>query len=294
MMKKISIILSGLFLFVSYSFSFGSTFKRKRLIKDYLDLLEGKFYFSANWYGYHLGYKEFEGDSTLDEDTGWLKGYNIKLGYISNKYLGEILCRPFIELYFRKFEGEVTYKGSTWGGTPLEFKQKSKIYRYGAKLGGYKDLYRNLSVKGYLSAGERIWYRGENRVINGAIEYKEKYWWVYFGGGGGLEFKASENLLLGLDFEIMSAPSSLRKMHAQLGSGVTFTLGSIWGCELTFPFRYYLSKTFSLDFTPYYIYWKVDASDTQTVILSGIPVLVYEPESKSEIYGVSIGLTFNF
>jgi hypothetical protein len=277
--------------------------KKRRYFLDFkeelrrtLDFWEGKFYLSLNWYRYHLGYKEFDdSENVLDEDFGWMKGWYIKFGYRSYKSLGEFWGSPFLEAYFRRFDNQITYKGRASNGVTIdiEIDQKSKIYRFGAKFGTYKNLSGNLILYGYGDIGKRVWFRGENQVLNisGTLvqDYKEKYWWVYFGGGAGIEYQG-EDICLGLDFELMGAPEGLRKMHAQLGSGGTFNLGSVWGYELELPIKYYIVENLSLDLTPYYIYWNIDESDTQ--IIDG--TAYYEPHSRSKIYGYLVGFTMTF
>ena len=269
---------------------------RKEKIKRALDLIEGRLYFSVNWYPYYLSYKELEGEDVLDEDDGWMSNsYYVKLGYKSNAYLGDFWGSPFLEIYFRRGDGKVTYDGATWGGIPIKFKEKSKIYRWGGKFGGRKVWRKGVNIYSYIDIGKREWYRGENEIIevNGiAVQsYKEKYWWIYFGGGTGVEFRTGENTSLGVDVELLTVPKSLRKMHAQLGSGVTFDLGGVWGVDLNFPLRFRIGKNCSFDFTPYYIFWSIDESNTKVVEIDGDYYTVYEPKSKTNVYGAFTGFT---
>jgi len=269
--------------------------RRKKEIKKVLDFLEGKIYLSLNWYRYHLGYKEFLDLDVLDEEFGWIKGYYVKLGYRSDKNLGELWEKPFFEIYFRNFDDCITYKGRA-GSYDIQFSTKAEIQRFGGKFGGYRNLKEDLGLYGYLDIGRRVWFRGENAYLTFSgipgtvVAYKEKYRWLYFGGGAGIEYLGIQNASLGIDFELMGTPfKKYRKMYAYSIDSLTakdFTLGSVWGLELNIPIKYYLLKNLSLDFTPFYIFWSIDESD----VIEGY----IEPESKSKIYGISCGFTISF
>ena len=303
MRKKIIIFIC--FLFFCNSILAGSKKTRKSIIEKTLDLLENV-YISANWCRYHLGYKEFSDEDVLDEEFGWLKGWDIKLGYLHKKDYGRFWGRPFIEIYGRKIDELITYKGQTQAGNPLNFKTKAKIQRWGAKFGGYRKLSPICDVWGYLDVGRRIWLRGENEVVKQswgeAIAYKEKYSWTYMGVGAKIEYKKYKPLLLGADFEVLGTFKRYRRLVVYSFKGTAngvpfsldeykFRLGSVWGINFELPIKYQLFNHLSLDITPYYTYWKINESNKIDI---GGGVYIYEPESKSKIYGVLSGFTFTF
>lgn len=251
--------------------------------------LKGTFYISAGYNANHMHYKEFSGERTLDEDYGKLKGFYSVLGYRSNLYLEWLLGKPFIEGYYRRYDELITYDGGSSLG-PLAFKERAEVHRYGVKLGAYKEFSEKGEVLGYLDVGQRVWYRGENEIIEGVLTYAEKYRWTYFGFGLGANYRFIPQLSLGIDTEWMFAPNSLARMRADLYEGGTFKLGRVFGTEVKVPVKYHLTKHVSLDVTPYFTYWDINKSSLTEI--SGL--LFYEPDSKTHIEGVLTGLTVSF
>jgi hypothetical protein len=244
------------------------------------------FYLSAGHDANHLHYKEYSGKDTLDEDYGKLRGFYVSLGYKGGHNLTWLMeSKPFIEGYFRRYDALVTYDGATNLGTPLSFKEKAEVQRFGVKLGGYHSFSNKKEGLFYIDIGNRTWYRGENEVIQGALAYAERYRWTYFGLGGGINYKLLPQVSIGLDIEGMCALDS--KMRADLYEGGTFKLKGVAGWELKLPIKYYLLKNISLDVTPYSTWWNITESDP--VLISG--KYYYEPNSHTHIEGLLVGIT---
>ncbi len=264
--------------------------------KENISGKKGRLYVSMGGNWYYIHYREVNGNgSTLDEETGGVWGFYTKLGYVSSTYNDIIKGRPFVEGYFRYNNGKVKYDGATSGGDPFYYKANLDIYRYGVKLGGKRRVSKDREIFGYVDFGKRVWYRGENGIINGVIVYKEKYSWFYFGFGGGINWLLSKRWVVGFEGEIMYAPEDFREMHSELYDGTTFTLGTVWGLELSFPIKYALSRRIALSFTPYYTYWRINESDTRLVTSGGFPAGYFvEPDSHTYMYGLLFGLTVSF
>lgn len=256
----------------------------------------GKFYISAGHDANHMHYKELTGKDAqerrdvIDEDYGKLRGFYVKGGYKSNYYIAWMRGSPFIEAYFRRYAALITYDGGSSLG-PLSFDDEhAKVQRFGIKLGAYRDFLTKAEIFGYFDIGKRIWYRGQNRIIQGVIDYPEKYWWTYFGLGAGVNYDLVPRLSTGIEVELMGSPEELTWMRADFDEGGTFDLGCVFGAEVKLPVKYYFLKNLSFDVTPYFTYWKIDKS-TDTLI-SGRPY--YEPDSKTHIEGLLVGLTYGF
>jgi len=233
----------------------------------------------------HMHYKETRAGDTLDEDYGNLNGFYLAAGYKSPYYIPWIMGRPFVEAYYRRYDDLITYDGASGLG-PLSFEEKAEVHRYGIKAGAYHDFLKKCEIFGYFDLGKRIWYRGENDEVN----YAEKYWWVYFGLGTGINYKILTNLTCGVDLEGMVTHTSLRKMRSDLYEGATFRLGSVYGTEIKLPIKYQFWQNASFDFTPYFTYWRIHESDTQTI--SGVSYI--EPDSKTHIEGILAGFSYLF
>jgi hypothetical protein len=251
--------------------------------------ISGTFYISGGHDANHMHYKELSGKNTLDEDYGKLRGFYITMGYKSKNYIEAILGKPFIEGYFRRYDELITYDGASELG-PLEFQERAVIKRFGIKFGAYKDFSTNAELCGYFDVGRRIWQRGENEVIGGALTYAEKYWWTYFGFGAGINYELVKNLRWGVEVEWMFSPEHLRKMRADLYEGGTFNLGWIYGAEVKMPIKYNLLRNISFDVTPYFTYWDIKNSDL--VLINGS--YYSEPDSTTHIEGLLVGLTYSF
>lgn len=240
----------------------------------------------------HIHYSEWQGQDKLDEDFRNQNGFYLALGYKSPTYNETIRGRPFLEGYFRKDRGLIKYKGAafdSFGDTrPFNTEQRSVVTRYGAKLGSYMDFTKDGEIFGYVDVGRRVWDRGENGIEDGVTVYKEKYEWIYYGLGVGINYKFFQKLSIGIDWTgwLTSSP----KMRSYLDEGGTFRLRHVWGTEVKIPIKYYLFKSLTFDFTPYYTFWRINHSGV--VEISGMPL--YEPDSNTNELGILTGITYSF
>jgi hypothetical protein len=247
-----------------------------------------KFYISGGYNINDMHYKEIskDSDTVLDKDFGDLSGFYAAAGYKSRRYIEWLHGRPFIEGYFQRYSALINYESPS-----LAFDDEhAKILLYGAKLGAYRNFSKKGDAFGYLDIGKRVWYRGQNRIIQSTVDYAEKYWWTYFGIGAGMNYEVFPRVSVGIEAEGMYSPESLTWMRADLYEGGTFDLGMVLGAEVKFPIKFYLLKTLSLDFTPYLTYWEISKS-TNTAI-SGTEY--YEPYSQTHIEGILLGATYSF
>lgn len=255
------------------------------------DISKGNLYISGGYNANHMHYKELEGSDTLDEDYGKLEGYFLNIGFKSDAYLEWLKGKPFFEGYFRSYSALITYDGQIIDGPPFSFEERAKVHRYGLKLGVYTDFTNKGEFFSYFDAGTRIWYRGENEIIDGVTTYAEKYSWIYFGLGMGINYRLTPKLSSGIEFEWLFTPSTYRKMRADLGDGYSFKLGNIYGVDVKIPIRYHFSKNFSFDLTPYFTYWHIGQSEYIHYYDS---YYLVEPKSNTHIEGLLTGFTYSF
>lgn len=248
------------------------------------------FYISGGYDTNHIHYREFSGSDTLNRDYGGMDGFYITAGYKYNHYIKKLLGKPFIEGYFRRSEDLITYDGRVSTGQDLKFNQRSSLRHFGIKLGASRDFTKKGELLGYLDVGKRIWYLGENEVINGTLSYTKKYYWTYLGLGAGINYKLTPRFFLGVEAEGLFSPSFSTRMRADLYEGGTFHLGGAYGVDIKAPLKYYFFKNLSLDLTPYYTYWRINKS--KTLDISG--TLYQEPKNKTHIRGLLVGLTHYF
>ena len=243
----------------------------------------------------YMHYRETSDGDTLDKDYGFMHGLYINLGYksdvdfefdINGKEI--VLGKPFIEGYYRRADHHLTYDGSTLGGTPLKHPQHSFVQNFGIKAGLSRNLTEKGEVYAYVDGGRRIWQRGENRTIDGAYEYAEKYVWLYAGGGIGATYRPIPKFSSGIDIEGLIGVQP--KMHSDLYEGATFQLGSVSGVEVKLPLKYYMLQNLSWDLTPYYSFWRIKRSDP--AVISGVSY--QEPDSRTHVLALQTGLTYCF
>lgn len=249
---------------------------------------KNRFYISGGHNANYMHYKEVDEDATLDENYGKTLGYYGRIGFKSARAIGALELMPFVEGYYLRFDGMNAYDGSIIGGGAFAADQRAEVHRYGLKIGGYHEFSPRIESFIYFDVGRRIWYRGENETVRGVLMYAEKYYWVYIGLGGGLNYMLMPKLSIGLELEFMASPDA--KMRADLYEGGTFRLGGVAGWEIELPLRYYLLKNLSFDITPYLTFWNISESDS--VLISGSSYV--EPNSRTHIEGLLVGLTCIF
>ncbi len=254
--------------------------KRDSVIEK--DMLKAGLYISAGFDMNLIHYSEWSGGVKLDEDYGSHTGSYWVVGYRSPNYYNcddWILGKPYIEGYYTQYANFIHYKGALIGGGPYNANQRSEVKEFGVKLGGYGDFSTKGEIYSYIDIGKRVWNRGEDD----APDYHEKYYWVYTGLGIGINYNFFPRLTAGFEAEYLFTYRP--KMHAD-NIDTTFTLGHVWGTNLRMPIKYYVLKNLSLDLTPYFTYWQIHASN----VLDGW----YEPQSKTHLEGLLLGLTYSF
>ncbi|MBU1090407.1 MAG: hypothetical protein KKC42_01000, partial [Candidatus Omnitrophica bacterium] len=89
-----------------------------------------KSYVSFGYNANHMHYKEVSGQDTLDEDYGKLKGFYFAAGYRSDDYYEYLKAKPFIQAYYKRFDGKIIYDGASGLG-PFTFNENNEVHRYG-------------------------------------------------------------------------------------------------------------------------------------------------------------------
>lgn len=269
--------------------------QKQKSREDVIDeTLKSYGYISGGFNGNYMHYRELDDKNTLDKDFGYLNGYYLTAGFQSERMNVELLGKPFIEGYFRQSANRITYDGAASNGiTSYPFRdddQLANIVQYGVKIGGVNSFGDRAFVRSYFDIGHRSWTRGENRVVRNVLEYAEKYYWTYFGLGGGLSYRFTDKLSVGFDAELMFSSPSLAKMRADLYEGGTFALRHVWGSEMKFPIKYQVLKFLSIDVTPYFTYWHIKNSTPLQINGS----YYIEPDSNTHVEGLLAGLTYSF
>jgi hypothetical protein len=251
------------------------------------------FYATAAYDMNYMHYSEWSGLTKLDEDYGKQNGMYYAAGYRSPESINIenwIVGKPFVEAYYQSNNHDIHYKGALQSSDPsnpatipYNSEQKSHIYQMGAKLGGYGDFADKGEVYAYGDIGKRIWYRGQDK----GFDYREKYYWRYWGLGAGINYPFTSRLSVGLEGELLFAFNP--RMYAD-GIDADFKLGTTWEAELKAPIKYFLLKNLSLDITPYFTYLRINPSKFIPDGNTGYGYI--EPDSKTHEEGLLGGMTF--
>jgi len=237
----------------------------------------------------NFNYKEYKNSQVLDSESSKftdLPGVDAKLTHSFNKYK--------ISLNIEYNKGSTTYKGATWGGTPLRNREKN-VYLINSKMMFSYFIGEDVTNWGkgdvYVSGGigYRFWNRGKSNYQG---DYDEKYKWPYYAIGLNLN-DSFNNFEIGMNAFYHQAISP--KMKAYLGSGATFDLGNTDGYRVEIPMKIHLDDNYGIIFKYIYDYWHIRKSDSKKVILNdGSSVLAYEPESRTRNSYLNLGFYFNF
>lgn len=222
----------------------------------------------------HLGgaYERLRYAEDVMDEKGWLPGIYLGLKRIIND---DFALRARIDYY----NGNLSYNGSTWTGTPI-IDNKTKDWVRIIELGG--DYRLNDKLFFNLGLGERIW------VNDLVISYTRRtsYYYVpagvtyYFGQGFFL--KAVQNFwIVGSNVSnLSSVSSSYNDVNVKQASG------GGWGGEL--GYRASNNPQVNLEVSIYYKEWRVNKSETEP---SG-STTVFEPKNKTDIMGINLGVVF--
>jgi len=235
-----------------------------------------------------FNYKEYQGSQVLDRessDLSDLPGIDVTLYKNFDRF------NTKLDIEYNR--GETEYDGSTWGGTPLNYKEKNVYLLNSRMLIGYL-LGEDRTILGngklYINGGigYRLWNRGKSNYIG---DYNEKYKWGYYLVGFSInEYFNNVDFDLNLYYHKAFSP----KMKADLGGGVTYNLGDVEGYRFELPFRYHLNKQYGILIKYTYDYWKINKSNVKNIVISGTTIPVYEPDSKTKNQYINFGFYYNY
>ena len=199
----------------------------------------------------------------------------------------EILGRQLFTCYEAAlYGGLVKYDGQTWGGTPL----KGDVLYLGLKGEINLGIYKYFSIYGiilYLGLGDEVWVRDLTKVPGG---YKEVWGLLFYKLGikGKVDILRGELLLdgwIGSDI-ITTNRAKFSESFPYSCDAESYPDGALfWGAKMTYKIEKFFVKA-------YYHHYKWNKSKPVFTVILATPVLVYQPESEENVYGMSIGFLF--
>jgi hypothetical protein len=243
-------------------------------------------------------YSDFDYREDLDPPHKSTESGRLKGGYGFYEYSAP--SHAYGKLFLGYSDSDVTYDGSTQGGTPLTFSDsRQKIFKFEVNVGYSIPLGKNTSIIPFLGYGYHYWERGQGRITPAFIEYEEDYHWNYIPLGFKIEHALADRLKLGFTAQMNCMYNGKMKVRTSevglTGNDGTFELGNRVGFYLELPLRFDLTKWLFINVTPWYQYIRIGESDRLDLVLGNQVVgYAYEPSSRTNWYGINLGVGFSF
>ncbi len=239
----------------------------------------------------YFDYKEKLQEPLKSNETGFLPGLHLTYTYqgVNNPLYGRLL--------FEYTEGKTDYDGSTQAGVPMKAKTNNRFNTYEGNIGyTIKGSQRwPVNVAFYTGFGYRYWNRG----LDGQLPYSEEYSFKYIPVGVRGIYRFHEKWTAEVDLALwILFDSEIKVNFSDLDPNFNNpkgSLGNTLGWKIEVPFNYFFLKHWSLELAPSYEFYGFGKSDPFTVTFSGVPVFsAYEPDSRTNIYSLRLGVKFHF
>lgn len=262
-----------------------------------LEIGAGLMAFDYVEYGDSTGtYNSFEGDDNifLDGESGLIPGVVVKLK--TNK-------RIYYEWEGSLYYNAIEYDGQTQSGIPITTESDALIIDTHFKMGlNFKPSFRRES-KIYGGVGYRYWYRNiipttinllgspdDGKTVAGLLE---EYTWFYGLAGYAVQFNASKNVKVGLDFRLtkmFNAKMDVDYLGFDGRDNFSVNLGKRYGARFAVPIEIKsLQRKYTV--TPYYEIIDIGISNFVPITRNGVQVgglIAWEPRSETRNFGVEV------
>lgn len=236
-----------------------------------------------------LDYAETASGSTLDKDIGTLWGVSARWRQdFRNSFL--ICDLSYASTKSATYDGALQYSdGST---IPYSFDgQHESILLLQADFGYCVFRSGAFSINTCAGFGYREWLRGEDDSSH--YDYKEDYHWFFTDGGLDLDLRTG-NWYIGLmgKIAIPLSPVMETSMNGALPLNTSFSLGSVPAFIVKGSIQFYFPSAgkpgrLFLALCPFYEHWGIGKSNPIYITSTQY---IYEPDSKTDIYGLTLGL----
>jgi hypothetical protein len=231
-------------------------------------------------------YREFDQqDKQLLREYGVIPGIRIGTEHESPSYTTRFILQ--------RFDRDVDYDGHTQSGNPLSTQSKEIITNFELsihpKLQPVNDFQPGLA----LGVGYREWNRGIQPTAT-TTSLHEIYRWGYWLMGMNMQWRTNRQWTLGINAEALQPFNPHIEVHVPGYDATTLHLNSKQAYRLSLPIGLQAPNKLSWRITPYWQTWHMGRSDSRPLRinsnLSGLAIT--EPESKTNIWGISISTRF--
>jgi hypothetical protein len=238
--------------------------------------------YSSLEFGFMYYYYDYS-ESINSNENGWLPGIYLSYDYKKPSNI-------YIKLYGNYADGNLTYEGETFSGRPLSFDHSMSFFKFEGDIGYTNAINEKLLLIPYTGYGYRYWRRGETETISGAQFIKEQYTWSYIPVGVRVDYKMDEKWTIGANAAVHFMFGGIMTAYfSEVNSAlpdVDFDLGNKPAYYFEMPVSYKYDQNWSFMGTFWYEYSEIGKSD----IVYGL----YEPDSKTNQYGFSLGVAYSF
>jgi hypothetical protein len=164
------------------------------------------------------------------------------------------------------------------------------MFKFEANIGYAIPIGKDFLLIPYLGYGYKWWERGESRYIGDALWIQEVYKWHYIPVGIKADYNITEKLNIAASAAANFMFYGQMAAHFSYVGGspdMDFTLGNRIGFYAEIPVTYKFTNNIGISVTPWYEYSSFGES---AVNVYGF----YEPSSKTNKYGVNVGVLFSF
>ncbi len=207
---------------------------------------------------------------------------------------------PNLGASFLSFSGELSgnvnsqFDGTTQTGVAVT---DTNVLSFSEVEGSF---FWNFAPELFFQAG--LGYHYWNRFLSGGSGYREIYTWYYLPLGILYQHKVSDQVRIGVDVTYrLMFQGEIKVIFSETvstGEDSTMTLGSRPGYKIQFPIEYsFAGSSLGYVFTPWYEAFEIGESDykyNSTPTSSGVLGYIQEPSSKTQQYGLTMGLTARF
>ena len=242
---------------------------------------------------HHMDYKEDLPANRKSTESGWLPSIYASYEY---KKPSVIYAKVFTDIA----AGNVTYDGTTQGGTPINFNDsKQALFKFETNVGYPIGIGKDFQLIPYTGYGYRFWSRGEARTTSTYSSFKEEYSWSYIPVGLKADYQINKQWNLGgtLAAHFMFG-GKMKAYPSEVNSGYSdldFDLGNKVGFYADLPLTYRFAGNWAATLTAWYEYTAIGQSNAVNVAYNNKVIgYAYEPSSTNNQIGVRFGVSRAF
>lgn len=244
--------------------------------------------------GYHyFDYKEDLNAPLKSTESGWLPSIYLSYNYKKKSDF-------YTKIYGDYASADITYDGSTQGGTPISYTDSSqKLFKFEWDVGYAFEAGNNFLLIPYIGYGYRYWKRGNAKVTSTYTSFEEDYSWSYMPIGLKADYDINQQWNVGGTIAInIMFNGKMTAKPSQVISGVNdadFDLGNQVGFYAELPITYKFTTNWAIIGTPWYEYSQIGQSNNVNITYNNKVIgYAYEPSSRTNQYGFKLGVSYSF